>query len=121
MSIHDLQVLLALSFGSIVDAGSVVKFCSLFCSELRRESTVDWPGERWLHGTALSGKKSRAGKHKWDLYNEVHKGRARFPSCLRDCQCTDWGCDRSPQTKKGSDAAEPFFVCGDGRMGVYVY
>ena len=54
MSIHDLQVLLALSFGSIVDAGSVVKFCSLFCSELRRESTVDRHEERCLHGTALS-------------------------------------------------------------------
>ena len=86
MSIHDLQVLLALSFGSIVDAGSVVKFCSLFCSELRRESTVDWPEERCLHGTALSGQKSRAGKHELDLYSELHKGRPRFPSCLRDYQ-----------------------------------
>ena len=86
MSIHDLQVLLALSFGSIVDAGSVVKFCSLFCSELRRESTVDWPEERCLYGTALSGQKSRAGKHELDLYSELHKGRPRFPSCLRDYQ-----------------------------------
>ena len=60
--------------------------CSLFCSELRRESTVDWPEERCLHGTALSGQKSRAGKHELDMYSELHKGRPRFPSCLRDYQ-----------------------------------
>ena len=86
MSIYHLQVLLSLSFGSIVDAGSVVKFCTLFCSELRRESTVDWSEERCLHGTALSCQKSRAGKHELDLYSELHKGRPRFPSCLRDYQ-----------------------------------
>ena len=37
-------------------------------------------------GIALSGKKSRAGKHEWNLYSEVHKGRPRFPSWLTDYQ-----------------------------------
>ena len=37
-------------------------------------------------GIALCGKKSRAGKHEWDLYSAVHKGRPRFPSWLTDYQ-----------------------------------
>ena len=65
---------------------ATTEFLSRYCSELRRESTVDCPGERWQHGTVLSGKKSRTGKHEWNLYSEVHKGRPRFPSCLRNCQ-----------------------------------
>ena len=46
---------------------------------------------------------SRAGKHEWDLYSEVLKGRPRFPSCLRDCQrdfCLSLATLKGDQMKK---------------------